>query len=311
MSVIQNIQESLKGLSVEELLVFISTAAAEAKKAAKAVSKAPKEPKEKKGSMPKGVLPKQLQMSFAWVDYVLNHAKENGWESFEIKGQEKPMAASVLKDGQHVFEETGKPFNRKFAMSLSKYYWSAKEGKGARKDIYDAFEMYYVPPAQVAQVVSEEANHVVEEVKEPKEAKEEAPKKEKKAPAPKKTEEEKQAEKEAKALAKAAEKEAEKLKKAQEKAAEKAAKEAEKAAKAAAPKTVAKKAVKEEAPEFHCDEGEVRPWDFKSKKFLRDSDGNLWHRTDDGQLGEWAGKFDPATNTIDASADEPVFVDEE
>jgi len=313
MSSIQNIQEQLKGLSVEELLVVIAAAAAEAKKAVKSAPK--KEAKEKKGSMPKGVVPPQLHKPRAWVDYVLDHANKNGWPAITVKGQEEPLAASIQRDGAYVFESTGKPLNNKQAMSLSKQYWDRKAGVGSEEHLYEMFEAYYEPPAAVEPssdvVVSEEK---VEEA--PK------PKKEKKAAAPKKTEKEKEAEKLQKEAEKQAKKEAEKAATAAKKAAEKAAKkEAEKpvvveAPKEEAPKPVAKKIVKKQVKKeeaaFVCEnDGMARDWDFKGKKFLRDFDGNMWHRSDDGESAGWAGKFDPETNTIDASADEPEYEDEE
>ena len=314
MSAIQNLQESLKGLSVEELLVVIAAASAEAKKAAKAAPKV-KEVKEKKGSMPKGVLPKQLQKSFAWVDFVLADANKNGWESFQVKGQEEAMAASVERDGQHVFEASGKPLNRKQAMSLSKYYWSAKEAKGARKELFDTFEAQYVETATVA-VTESVTESQEEEVKEM--AKEEAPKKESKAAKAAEKEAEK-LKKEQEKAAKAAEKEAEKLKKEQEKAAKAAEKEAEKLKKEqekAAPKVV-KKVIKKAEPKeeeevpFVCPgEDELAVWVYRGKKVFRAYDGAMWERTSDDGCGPWMGMYDAATKTLDTTAKEPLMADE-
>jgi hypothetical protein len=316
MSNIQNITEQFKGLSPEELLVIITAAAAEAKKSIKLVSKAPKEAKEKKGSMPKGSVPPQLVKPRAWVNFTLQHANNFGWESFEVKGQTEPMAASVLVDGKNVFEATGKPMNNKQAMSLSKVRWDRKAGKGTREDLYKVFEaqpewlVEAAAPKELSVAPEESASAAcsVSEV----EVVLEAPKV-KKAAAPKKSEEEKKAEKEAAALKKAQEKEAEKLRKEAEKL---AAKEAAAAAKLAAkpvaapkPKKVAEKA--EVVPAFdHEDDGFAHPWDFKGKQFLRDYEGNMWLRTADGESGGWAGKFDPATNSIDTEAEEPELEDD-
>jgi hypothetical protein len=311
MSNIQNITESFKGLSVEELLAIIAAATAEAKKSAKAVSKAPKEAKEKKGSMPKGVSPPQLHKPRAWVDFVLAHANANGWPAITVKDAEA-LPASVERDGKHVFEATGKPLNNKHAMSLSKQYWARKEAVGSNKALYDEFEAQYVAPEPAAPSEPEAKSEANSEA--PKEANvAEAPKKEKKAAAaPKKTEEEKEAEK----ARKAAEKEAEKARKEAEKLAAKEAAAAKKAAeKAEKPKKVVKKAASpkaEEVPPFeHEDDGFAHPWDFKGKKYLRDFKCNMWFRTEDGESAGWAGKFDPVTNTIDASAEEPEYEDEE
>ena len=243
MSSIQQLQETFKNASVEELLAIIAAATAEAKKKAKVVVKeATKEkaPKEKKGSMPKGVLPVQLQLSFAYVDYTLAQANKNGWKEFTVKGQAAAMEASVERDGAHVFPSTGKPLNRKQAMSLSKYLWSNKEQKGADKAFYDAFAAQYVPPTAPVTV---EAVEVEEKKEEP------APKP-KKESKPKKTDEEKAAEKAAKEEKKAAKepKAAEKVEAEAPKAVEKAeapkAVEKAEAPKAVTPKKITKKVAK-------------------------------------------------------------------
>ena len=315
MSNIQTIIESFKGLSVEELLTVIAAATAEAKKSAKIVAKAPKEAKEKKGSMPKGSVPPQLVKPRAWVNFTLAHANAKGWESFEVKGMTEPMAASVLVDGKNVFEATGKPMNNKQAMSLSKVRWDRKEGKGTREDLYKEFEASYPEVEAEVPAAPKESAH-----EEPASAAcsvadvELAPPKVKKSAVDKNRE--KQAEKEAEALKKAQEKEAEKLRKEAEKLAAKEAATAVKAAtKPAAPKgkkvAVEKVAEKEVVPAFeHEDDGFAHPWDFKGKKFLRDFAGNMWLRTDDGESAGWAGKFDPVTNSIDDSAEEPELEDE-
>jgi len=286
MSSIQQFQETFKNASIEDLLSIIAAATVEAKKKAKvAVKEATKEkaPKEKKGSMPKGVLPVQLQESFAYVDYTLAQANKNGWKEFTVKGQEAAMEASVERDGAHVFPSTGKPLNRKQAMSLSKYLWSNKEQKGTDKVFYEAFKAQYVVPVVAAPVASvvevEEKKEVVEVAAPPK-----------KAPKAKKTDEEKAAEK----AAKEAKKEAKKEPKA----------EAKKEPKAAVAAT--KKAAKEET-QFECEnDGMARPWDFKGKKVFRNFDGFMWERIADNESGDFLGKYDEATNTIDDSVEEPA-----
>ena len=322
MSSIQNITEQFKGLSAEELLAIITAAAAEAKKSIKLVSKAPKEAKEKKGSMPKGVNPPQLDKPRKWVEFVLKRSNEVGWPVINVKDTET-LPASVERDGKFVFEATGKPMNNKQAMSLSKQYWSRKEAVGSNKELYDEFEAQNVPPEPAA---PKEADSESEDESSSSSSSSSAAPKEKKEKKVKKTEEEKQAEKEAKALAKAEEKEAAARKKAEEKEAEKQRKALEKAA-AAAPKVEAPKAkpvamkLKKSAPkaaeeetvppfEFE-DDGFAHPWDFKGKKFLRDFEGNMWLRNDDGESGGWAGKFDPATKSIDTEAEEPEYDDAE
>ena len=288
MSSIQQFQETFKNTSVEDLLSIIAAATAEAKKKAKvAVKEATKEkaPKEKKGSMPKGVLPVQLQESFAYVDYTLAQANKNGWKEFTVKGQEAAMEASVERDGAHVFPSTGKPLNRKQAMSLSKYLWSNKEQKGADKSFFEAFKAQYVAPVAVMAIAV-----VADEQKEAPAAAAAAASP-KKAPKAKKTDEEKAAEKAAKAEAK------------------KEVKKTEPKAEAAAPKKKAAK--KDEVAPFECENDDMaRPWDFKGKKVFRNFEGFMWERITDDESGSFLGKYDPVTNTIDDSVEEPVTEDE-
>lgn len=310
MSSIQNIQESLKELSVEELLTIIAAATAEAKKKAKIVVKAPKEAKEKKGSMPKGQLPPQLQKPFAWVDYTLKKANENGWPAFQVKGQDEAMEASVERDGAHVFPTSGKPLNRKQAMSLSKYYWAAKEKTGSNQAMYDEFEAQYVP--KEAPLVSEEAagEAVVAVAAVPK------PKKEKAAPKPKKTDEEKEAEKEAKLAAKEAEKEAKKEAKKAEKEAKKEEPVEEKNAEVVGleiPKKKSKKPVAEavvDTWEPKTKDGKVYPRTIGGVAYMCNHMNQLWVKDSDGSVGDWAGVYLPSENRIDTDAADPFGDDE-
>jgi hypothetical protein len=334
MSNIQNITESFKGLSVEELLVIIAAATTEAKKSAKVVAKAPKEAKEKKGSMPKGVSPPQLHKPRAWVDFVLARANTVGWPAITVKDTEA-LPASVERDGKYVFEATGKPLNNKQAMSLSKQYWARKEAKGTNKELYDEFEAQYVAPEPAApkessvEVAASAAAESDAESESSVEVSLEVPaapkeKKEKKA---KKTEEEKEAEKVAKKeaadLKKTQEKEAKALAKAQEKEAKKAAPKEEKPKEAEASKEEAPKAkpvamkLKKAAPKveelpFDIEaDTMVHEWVFQGKKVYVNSDGEMWQRSDSDEAGPWMGKYDPTTKVLDASASEPLYADEE
>lgn len=140
-----------------------------------------------------------------------------------------------------------------------------------------------------------------------------------------------------------AEREAKKLQKEAEAAKAKAEKEAAKAAKvtkttvvkaksvpvkaAAAPKPAAKAAepvpvkaaggagakkpiLAEEwvAPKI---EGAVKPWSYKGKVYLRNSDNEIWLKAADGTVGLWQGVYLPAEDRIDDSVEEPVYADDE
>ena len=101
-----------------------------------------KQPKEAKEAKVKGPTPPHLMKNNAWVAYVKTYARENGWEAFLIHQKEGDVevAASVLRDGVHVHEATGKGMAPKEAMSYAKYLWSVKTGTGEHKEIYEAFE---------------------------------------------------------------------------------------------------------------------------------------------------------------------------
>jgi hypothetical protein len=253
-----SILASLKSLETAELFKVLKTAVAEAEKKAKSAAKGVKNEKStKKGSMPKGVVPNQLKKPRAWVEFVLAHAKENGWEAFTVSQSKKDkttgekieeiieMPASIVHDGAHVYEGSvteklpnGKQIIQKDAMSLSKHYWAPKDKTGTRPELYAEFEEKYVEDASVASETSSVASTPSKTVVRMTAAEKEAEKERKKA--------EKEAEKEAKKAAKEEEKAAKAAEKEAEKEAKKAAKEAEKAAKAA--EKEAAKAVKGKKP---------------------------------------------------------------
>ncbi len=222
----------------------------------------------KTGSMPKGVVPPQLRKPRAWVDFTLQHALENGWESFTVYQTKKDketgekieeeieMPGSVLHDGAYVYEgsvtdkcPTGKQLIHKDAMSLSKHYWAPKDKKGTHEELYNEFLASYVeeeaPAADDASETSSTKKVVVRKT-----AAEKAAEAEEKKAAKEAEKAEKKAAKEAEKEAKKAEKEAEKAAKKAEKEAEKAAKKAEKeaakkpSAKAPVPAAAVKAAVK-------------------------------------------------------------------
>lgn len=93
----------------------------------------------------KGPTPPHLMKNNAWVAYAKTYARENGWEAFNIHQKEGvvEVAASVLRDGVHVHEASGKGMAPKEAMSYAKHLWSAKTGTGAHKEIFEAFEAQY------------------------------------------------------------------------------------------------------------------------------------------------------------------------
>jgi hypothetical protein len=176
----------MKSIDMSDMMKILKAAIAELDKKMKAqkAQKPVKEKKQKKaGSMPKGVVPKQLRKPRGWVEFVLKHANENGWEPFiisqtkknkvtgEKETEEIEMSGSVYHEGLYVFEDsvtdtcpTGKKAIHKDAMSLSKQYWTPKDQSGTRQDLYELFELQYVDEDDVP--VSEEEDQEEENTKE-------------------------------------------------------------------------------------------------------------------------------------------------
>jgi hypothetical protein len=301
---------SLKKFGVADLFKVSKVSLAEAERLVKSGKTEPKVEKEKKP------MPKQLRKPTEWVAYVLRYSLANGWPAFSAVNTKtheivEYRASGQNEHGEHVYPG-GKKMILTHAMSLSKKYWTPKENDGLREDLYREFEAWYA--AQLAAEPVEEA------------ARAESPK----APMVRKTAEEKEAEKEAKAkqkedekLAKAALKEKAKLEKAPAKgkkaaAAAAAAPVAAPAAAVAAPMAGGLKPgpKKKAAPaaaveEWICPtDGNVYPWPYKSKDYFRDFENQVWEKAEDGGLGKWAGIFIRAENRIDESAADP-FADEE
>jgi len=239
---------SLKSLETADLFKIMKQVLAETEKRSKGtVSRGKATVSSKKaGSMPKGVVPPQLRKPRAWVDFTLQHALENGWESFTVFQTKKDkatgekveeeieMPASELFNGAYVYEgsvtekcPTGKQLIHKDAMSLSKQRWAPKEKNGTHPELYEEFEASYIeeqlPETDDASVTSSTKKTVVRKTAAEKTAEAEAKKAEKEQ-----EKADKKAAKEAEKEAKKAEKEAEKEAKKAEKEAEKIAKKAEK-----------------------------------------------------------------------------------
>ena len=295
---VEAVLASLKTFAVADLFKVSKVSLAEAEKRIKTGKTEPKAVAEKKAT------PKQLRKPTQWVQFTLQHALRHGWEAFTVENKKSQeiieMPASVVNDaGEHVYPN-GKKMILTHAMSLSKQRWAPKAKEGTNQDLYNEFSAEFDAQPE-------------EEV----EAAQAAPAKPKMV---RKTAEEKEAEKEAKAAKKAEEKAAKAAKKAEEKAA-KTVKAPAKAVKAAAPAAATpaatpagvkpgKKAAKK-VEEWTCPaDGNVYPWSYKGKNFLRNSDNQVWEAEANGSCGDWAGVFIPSEDRIDESAADP-FADEE
>lgn len=155
---------------LKSLTAALKTVTTELEIKSKKPAKAVKQAKEDKV---KGPTPLHLMKNNAWVAYVKTHTLTNGWEAFSVHQKEGDVevAASVLRDGVHVHEATGKPMVQKEAMSYAKHLWSAKTGTGAHKEIYEAFEATYGQEAPGAKPASEPASEPVTAVATPVKAK--------------------------------------------------------------------------------------------------------------------------------------------
>jgi hypothetical protein len=281
-----------------------------------------------------------------WESFTVFQTKKDK-ETGEKIEEEIEMPGSVLHDGAHVYEDsvtekcpTGKQLIQKDAMSLSKQRWAPKEKKGTHPELYEQFEAEYVEEVADEDTASETSSTkktVVRKTAAEKVAEAEAKKAAKEA-----EKAEKKAAKEEEKAAKKAEKEAEKEAKKAEKEAEKAAKKAEKEAakkpsakapipaaavkKATAPVTPVKAAVAKAAPaapvkakpapkaveEWSCPaDGMMHAWNYKGKRYLRNSENEVYLPGADGGLGVWQGLYVPGEDRIDDSVPEPVYEDEE
>jgi hypothetical protein len=249
----EEVLTAVKTLEAPELFKLLKAVASEAEKKSKQTKATAKASAKKAGSMPKGAVPPQLKKPRAWVEFTLQHALENGWESFTVLQKKKDkdtntvteeqieMPPSTLHEGAHIYTDSitektpsGRQIIHKEAMSLS------KQRKESGHATYAEFEAQYVEEPSdddKSESGSTASKRIV--------VKKTAAEKEAEAAAKKA---EKEAEKEKKKAEKEAEREAKKAEKEAEKAAAKAAKEAEKAAAKAAKEADKKPAVKAPVP---------------------------------------------------------------
>ena len=300
---------SLKTFAVADLFKVSKASLAEAEKRVKSGKTEPKVAKEKKAT------PKQLRKPTQWVVFTLKHALAHGWEEFTVENKTKQeiveMPASVQNEaGEHVYP-SGKKMILTHAMSLSKQRWAPKAKEGTRKDLYDEFEAEFnAQPVEEAEAAPEKPKMVRKTAEEKAAEKAAADKAKEEAKAAKvAAKEAKKAAVPAKAV-KAPAKAVAKVE-APAKAAAKAATPAKAEAPAAPVGVKPKKATPKPAEEWSCPaDGNVYPWSYKGKKFLRNSENQVWEAEADGGCGEWAGVFIPAEDRIDESAADP-FAEEE
>jgi len=342
-SEVECLQQQLKSLELSDLFKVMKATVAEMERKSKAAAKQPrpvtkeKEAKPKKaGSQPKGAVPHQLRENKAWITFTLETAMKTGWESYVMHQSKKNkvtgekveeeivMPCSMEHEGKHVYEGSvtekkpnGQELTHGHAMSLAAAHWTKKTQTGTHRELYEKFLSNYKdePVIQKEKPVKKEVVR--------------------------KTAEEKEQEKEAKALKAAEEKEAKALKVAEEKEAKALAKQKEKdeaAAKKAEAKeekqkkpsvvvkepstpvkakavllpsapVKAKKAVASVASvAWTCeDDGLLHAFPFKGVEYLRNYANEVWRADEDGSMGEWCGVFLVKEDRIDDSVEEPTF----
>lgn len=260
-----------------DLSKVMKLAASQFEKVAKVAAKAATKKGTKKAVSADPNRGKQLEKPRAWVNFVLQHAQQNGWEAFEfsenktdkLTGEKvkntRTMPASDCVNGVYVFdsevEAERKPMTPKFAMTLSKQY------KVEKSDLYAEFEAQYVPKATAAAAASEEAE--VEE----KHAEESA------AAAPVTPKKAAKAKKDADAIPAAAVT-------ASKKAAPAAPKKAKKAAATVADEWVA------------LANGKFSLWTHNGTSYLRNNKDHVF-TVEDNQPADWVGIYRPASNDFE------------
>ncbi len=169
------ILEVIPQLSPGQLLEVIQLAAKELGKSGKSLQKMEKTA---------GVRPPQLSKSQSWTDYVLTHAKENGWEPFTMQEKKKnKLTGEVVvevaempcseegADGVHVFvgmflkDGMPKTFNMKEAMSL------AKKLKEENAPLYQQYLVETKADAPAAKAAPKRVTKTAEQIEEERVAK--------------------------------------------------------------------------------------------------------------------------------------------
>jgi hypothetical protein len=262
---------------------------------------------------------KQLVKPRAWVNFVLNHARQNGWESFAFsqnktdkvtkeKTQEvQEMPGSECIDGVYYFEGTKKTMIPKYAMALSKIY------KIEKPELYQEFDKNYVVPSD-SEVEASSVSEVEEKEEKEKEEKEEKEKPKKTKKVSDKSEEENQKKEEKpkkerktkKVSDKSEDEKEEKPKKAKKakKVSDKSEEEEIPSAVMTGKKPVAKKMKKvENKDDFVAPDTGFAEWTYKGVKYHRNNENELFKFTDSGDVDpteDWVGVYLSEEDRIDA-----------
>lgn len=70
-------------------------------------------------------------------------------------------------------------------------------------------------------------------------------------------------------------------------------------------KPAKKTVVTDSDSESESDEETLTTWTHKGKKYYRSDNGECWHINSNGTQGKWAGKYNPDSDKIDTTVEEP------
>jgi len=261
----------------------------------------------------------------------MKHATENGWEAFSVftrktdkatgvkTEEETEMLGSILHEGVHVYQDSitdkkpsGKSLIHKDAMSLSKHYWTPKDGKGSKEELYREFLSTYVEEtvekstveSKVVKISAADKQKAAEEKKRLKDEESE------------KKREEKRLAKELKVHSKVAASKPSKLSKVPAAAFPTAtfptATPTSKSSKNTKSTVPATKKVTSKSIAWSCpDDDMVHAWSYKGTNYLRNYTNQVWARTASGTLGDWQGVYIVDEDRIDDSIPEPEYSDDD
>ena len=229
-----------------------------------------------------------------WCQFVQAHGIKNGWEAFtyakrckmdgEMKTVEVEAEAGVKHDDQFIHRDTvtkqkphGETLTLSQAMRLAKQYWSAKEKKGTKFELYQQFESTIESGAEIEVVAKQvKTTRTIAQLREEQAAAKLV----------------KEAERAALIAANKAKRDAEREERITTKASARAL--------FAAIKPKAAKLVAENEWTCPADE-QVYAFEFEGQKLLRNYAGEIW-QDGGGALGAWVGTWDAAAKNIAATA---------
>lgn len=271
-SVLASFKEMRSNLSLleKQTIALLKQQKSEAKAASKKTN-VPKDP-----NAPKRTISASVAAWNVTVQETLTDMKANGWSAHSTPKGVVISASTKTEAGAYVFADTGKAPTYKNAMSFA----SSKKKSPASTPPATPPMRPIIMVNKVLEIMTGVKVEVPAVLALPEAA----------APVAKEDA------KAAKAAAKAA--------KAATKAAAKAAKTTAKTPAVTALPASAAGAVNTPTPAPEQEE-EISFWTFRGQTYIRTSENECWLATEDGSIGQWVGVYDPTTDKIDETAEEP------